>query len=183
MNTANRRIGLWAIAAALMVVPVAIERALNGIEWDVGDAMFLCILLTGLAVAGELAARAPVRRAFAVGTGIAIAAALLQAWINLAVGVIGSEDNPANFIYAGVIAVALGGAIFARLRPADMARAMVVTAVAQVAAFAVALASGLGFTGPITVFFTSLWLIAGWSFRRAATRDLHSITNQTEKII
>lgn len=183
MNTANKRIGLWAIAAALMAVPVAIERALNGIEWDVGDAMFLCILLTGLAVAGELAARAPARRAFAVGTGIAFVAALLQAWINLAVGVIGSEDNPANFIYAAVIAVALGGAIFARFRPADMARAMIAAAVAQLAAFAVALAGGLGFTGPITVFFTSLWLIAGWSFRRAASQDLPSTINQAEKTI
>nr|MBA3525748.1 hypothetical protein [Sphingomonas sp.] len=30
-----------------------------------------------------------------------------------------------------------------------------------------ALIAGLGFTGPITVFFTALWLIAAWLFQRA----------------
>lgn len=33
------------------------------------------------------------------------------------------------------------------------------------AAFVVALTSGFGFTGPITVFFATLWLSAGWLFR------------------
>lgn len=182
MDKTSRQIGLWVMVAALMVVPVAVERALLGIEWDRDDALFLGIMLAGIVVAGELAARAPARRAYAVGAGIAVAAGLFQAWISLAVGIIGSEDNPANRMYGAVIALAVGGAILARLRPAGLALAMVAAAMAQVIAFAVALVSGLGFTGPITLFFTTLWLIAGWSFRRSATVDLPSLTLNAETI-
>ena len=81
---------------------------------------------------------------------------------------IGSEDNPANLIYAAVIAVAVAAALLARFRPAGMAGAMVAAAVAQAAAFAVALGAELGFTGPITVFFVALWLASAWLFRKAA---------------
>ncbi len=52
-----------------------------------------------------------------------------------------------------------------------MARAMVAAAIAQVLVFVFALVGGLGFTGPITVFFTALWLIAGWLFRKAASEQ------------
>ncbi len=45
------------------------------------------------------------------------------------------------------------GAVLARFRPLGMARAMAATGIAQIFAFVVALATGLGFTGPITVFF------------------------------
>ena len=60
------------------------------------------------------------------------------------------------------------GALLARFRPAGMALAMVAAAVAQILAFAFALAAGLGFTGPITVFFAALWLISASLFRKAA---------------
>jgi hypothetical protein len=49
-----------------------------------------------------------------------------------------------------------------------MARAMVATALAQALVFAAALIAGLGFTGPITVFFAALWLTSAWLFRKAA---------------
>ena len=45
---------------------------------------------------------------------------------------------------------------------------MAATSVAQALAFVIALIAGLGFTGPITVFFAALWLIAAWLFRKAA---------------
>ena len=39
--------------------------------------------------------------------------------------------------------------------------------------FVVALGAGFGFTGPITIFFVSLWLISAGLFRRAAgDRDI-----------
>ena len=52
-------------------------------------------------------------------------------WINLAVGIIGSEDNPANLMYGGVLAVGVAGAVAARFRPGGMARALAATALAQ----------------------------------------------------
>jgi len=129
--------------------------------------MFLAILLAGAGGAFELAARASHRNAYRLAAAIAVAAGLLNIWINLAVGIIGSEDNPANLMFGAVLAVALAGVILARFRPAGMARAMVATAAAQLAVFVAALLAGLGFTGPITVFFTGLWLTSAWLFARA----------------
>lgn len=151
-----------------MLLPVLALRSIEEVAWDPGDFMFLAILLGGVGIAYELAARVTDRSAYLAAAAIALAAAFLSTWINLAVGIIGSEDNPANWIYAGVLAVALAGAALARFRPLGMARAMVAAAIAQALAFVTALAAGLGFTGPITVFFAALWLMAAWLFRRSA---------------
>ena len=163
-----RRLAVWGGTAALMLLPVLPERLNGSVAFDIGDFMFLTILLVGVGTAYELAVRMRDDRAFVAGLGIAIATILIQAWINLAVGVIGSEDNPANWIYAGVLAIAVIGAIVARFRPASLTRVMILTAFAQLVAMIVALAAGLGFTGPITVFFCALWLISARLFRRAS---------------
>jgi peptidoglycan/LPS O-acetylase OafA/YrhL len=166
-----KRLAMLAGVGALMLLPVIAIRIAENAQRDPGDYVFLAILFTGIAVASEIAARVSRQRAYAAAAGIAIAAALLQAWINLAVGTIGSEDNPANWIYAAVIGIAVLGALLARFRPSGMACAMTAAAAAQVLAFAMALAAGLGFTGPITIFFTALWLISAGLFRRAGRGD------------
>ena len=51
--------------------------------------------------------------------------------VNLAVGLIGSENNPANLLYGGVLAVGIVGAILARTKAQGMARALFATALAQ----------------------------------------------------
>jgi hypothetical protein len=71
------------------------------------------------------------RNAYRAAAGVAFAAALILVWMNLAVGLIGSEDNLANSMYVGVLAVGIIGAIVARLRPHGMARALFATALAQ----------------------------------------------------
>jgi hypothetical protein len=170
MPGGRRRLALWAGAGVLMVVPALAMRLPDGRVRDPGDFLFLAILLVGMGGVGELAARVPDRWARRAAAGLALAALLLQGWMILAVGIIGSEDDPANLVHVGVFAAAGIGAALARGRPAGMARAMTATAIAQVAAFGVALATGLGFTGPITLFFAALWLWSAWLFRRAARR-------------
>jgi hypothetical protein len=154
-----------------MVVPVLAVRGIDPAAWDPpGDFMFLGILLLGVGIAYEVARRVPEHMAYVAGLGLAAWAAFLNIWINLAVGIIGSEDNPANLLYAAVIAVAGIGALLIRFRPTGMRAVMIVTAGAQVLVFFVALVAGFGFTGPVTVFFAALWLISAWLFQRAARR-------------
>ncbi len=162
------RLAVWGGGAALMVLPVFAVRSVEELTSDPGDFMFLAMLLAGMGVTYELSARASARSAYPAAIIIALAAGLLSSWINLAVGIIGTEDNPANWIYGGVLAVAAVGAVIARFRPLGMARAMVATAVAQALAFVVALVADLGFTGPVTVFLAGLWLISAGLFRKAA---------------
>lgn len=164
---ARARLILWGGAAALMVAPVVAMRLNEEIAWDPGDFLFLAILATIMGAVLESAARVSAQRAYLFGAGLALVTAALQLWINLAVGIVGSEEEPINLVYAGVVAVAVIGSALARLQPRGMAIAMIAAAVAQVGAFIAVLAAGLGFTGPITIFFTALWLIAASLFARA----------------
>lgn len=113
--------------------------------------------------------------AYRTAVGIGLAGTFILIWLNLAAGIIGTEDNPANLMYWGVLAVAVMGALIARFQSGAMARVMVTTALAQALVAAIALMAGmqspispateiLGLTG----FFVALWLISAWLFRKAA---------------
>ena len=103
---------------------------------------------------------------FAVG--VALMAAFLLVWINLAVGIIGEPDNFANLMYIGVLAVGIIGAITARFQPHGMARALFATPLAQMLVGVIALIAGLGFSLILNGFFAMLWVGSALLFRRAA---------------
>ncbi len=92
------RLTVWGGAAAIMALPVLALRTIDELTSDPGDFMFLAILLAGVGGAYELAARVKWQIAYRAALCMALAAALLSSWINLAVGIIGNEDNPANWI-------------------------------------------------------------------------------------
>ena len=128
------------------------------------------------------------RVSYRIAMGIALFAALLILWINLAVGIIGEPDDPANLMYFAVLAVGLGGAVIARLRPGGMARVLMVMALAQVLVGAVTLSTGMGFppTPPLTYLVLNLVLIAFWIgaaklFQHAA-RELAYMTSKKDLI-
>ncbi len=107
--------------------------------------------------------------------GIALATAVILLWVNGAVGMIGSENNDANLMYFGVLAVGIIGAVTARFQPRGMALALFATALAQALVTAVALIGRLGYpaSGPLEIlglngFFIALWVVSSWLFRRAA---------------
>jgi len=113
--------------------------------------------------------------AYRYGVGVALAAAFLLVWVNGAVGIIGSEANPANLMYGGVLAVGLAGVFVARFEARGMARAMVATACAQTPVTAIAVAYGLGapWSGPFELLVTNgswiaLWLLSAGLFRSAS---------------
>ena len=64
-----------------------------------------------------------------MATGLGLLTCFLIVWLHGAVGIIGSEDNPANLLYFLVLLVVMAGALLARLRPRPMARAMFVTGI------------------------------------------------------
>jgi hypothetical protein len=111
---------------------------------------------------------------------VALAAAFLLIWLNLAVGIIGDEGEPANLLYVGVLAIGIGGALLARFEAGGMARAMILAVVAVAAVGVVALAAGWGATGPswpldiagLTVFFAAMFGGSAWLFRQAAREKL-----------
>jgi hypothetical protein len=99
---------------------------------------------------------------------IAVGAALLMIWANGAVGIIGSEDNPVNRLFSGVILVGVSGALLARFRPGGMARAMYAMAAALLAVAIYLAVAGHGLIPVVTLFFGGAWITAGRLFDRAA---------------
>lgn len=166
----------WPIAAAFFALPVIAMQVTDEVAWDEIDfAIFGAMLLAACGVC-EMAAGMTGNVAYRAAVGVAVVAAFILIWMNLAVGIIGSEGNPANLMYGGVLAVALLGAIAARFRSDGMARALVATALAQALTGVIAVAAGWGAGGtnrPATIMiltgiFTALWLAAAWLFRRAS---------------
>jgi hypothetical protein len=166
----------WIIAAVLLLLPLAAMQFTDEMDWDETDFIVMGAMLFGACGTYELAARVTGNIAYRAAVGVAVVAAFVLIWMNLAVGIIGSEDNPANLMYAGVLAVALIGSLMARFRPHGMALTLATTAFAQTLAGAIALMAGWGSTGEnwpqvivvLTAFFTALWLLSAWLFWRAA---------------
>src|SRR5687768_17307062 len=78
--------------------------------------------------------------AYRFAVGLALTAAFLIVWLNAAAGLIGIEDDdPANLLYVGVLAIGFIGAVVARFQPRGMARALFATALAQALVGAIAL--------------------------------------------
>lgn len=78
--------------------------------------------------------------AYRFAVGLALTAAFLIVWLNAAAGLIGIEDDdPANLLYVGVLAIGFIGAIIARLQPRGLARVLFGTALAQALVGAIAL--------------------------------------------
>lgn len=120
--------------------------------------------------------------AYCLGVGLALAVSLLQVGMNLAVGIVGSNDNPVNQGFFGVVVTAAACAFVARFRPDGMARAMLAVAGVQtLLAIAVATAPStaldpMGAAGVLILsgFFVVFWLVSAALFHRSAQLEAAS---------
>ena len=166
------RIARWSVPAGLLTIPLVAH-----FPWTGSDYVAMGILLFGSVATYEAIARTSTSLAYRAAAAVAVATSFLLTWINLAAGVIGSETNPLNLLYAGVLGAALIGAIVARFEPDGMARALIATAVVQALVGVVAVIAGRdeppGLIGLTVVNggFAALWLLSAALFRKAA-RDL-----------
>jgi hypothetical protein len=180
-KTAYRSAVRVALAAAfILLLPLLAMQITDEVVWDLADFAVAGALLVGTGLMLELAARKAGNIAYRSAVGVALAAALLLVWINLAVGIIGVEGDPADLMYIGVLAVGIIGAIIARFQPHGMARALLATALAQASVAVIALIAGkhqdpvtsvyelLGLNG----FFVALFIGSAWLFRHAARQQL-----------
>ena len=128
---------------ALATVFILLVPLLTAPAWNLFDFVFAGALIFGTGLTFVLVAKAG-NSAYRFAFGVALAAAFILVWLTGAVGIIGSEDNNANVMYFGVLAVGIIGAIVARFRPHGMARALFATALAQALVSVIALIITLG---------------------------------------
>lgn len=176
-----RQLLYFALATGtILVVPFIANQFDTGFNWSFGDFIVAAILLFGSSVAYTIVSRLGDTTAYRAGVGVAVLGGLLLVWVNGAVGIIGSEDNPANILYAGVLAVGAIGAAVTRFESRGMSYALYSTALAQalvpVAAYLIwrpefssqeALMELMRTIGANS-FFVALFAVSGTLFRRAS---------------
>lgn len=192
MNTDRKfltSISYLALATGLLLmIPIIGMQFSEEVLWTLSDFIVAGILLfsTGfiyILVTQILAKRMAQNIFYRAAIGFSLFIGLFLIWTNLAVGIIGSEDNPVNQLYFGVIFIGIIGAFIARFRSQGMALTMFAMSLAQALIAVIALVGGFYQSPPSTVFhiivvngfFITLFVVAALLFRYAA-QD-HSSTN------
>jgi hypothetical protein len=175
MTLSQSLVRLALATACLLLIPLVAMQFTSEVVWTLSDFVIAGGLLFGAGLAYVLVARLGNNASYRLGAGVAVAAGLLLIWVNLAVGFIGSENNPANLLYGGVLAVAFIGALVARFRPRGMANAMFAAALAQFIVPLIAasiwkpeLNLGMVQVLVLNTIFAGIWVTSGWLFRRAS---------------
>ncbi len=164
------RIAVWGGAGALLLAPLVAVRFTDAVNWTGSDfAIFGVMLAVPLAIL-ELTLRATGNLAYRAAVVIALGGAFLMTWANLAVGLVGDENNPLNLMFFGVLGVGLAGAVVAGFAAGGLARAMAAMAVAQGLAGLAALIAG-HVTIVLTGIFVLVWLASAGLFHKAARQQ------------
>jgi hypothetical protein len=161
---------VWGGAVVLLALPgIAMRLGADGVQWGAADFLVFGAMLAIACGLYELATRTSGDIRYRAAAGIAVATGFLTVWANLAVGMVGSEGDRFNVLFAGVLAVAVAGAVFARLRADGMARALLATAIAQALVVAAAFVVGGDMRGAVfSALFVAPWLLSSALFRRAS---------------
>lgn len=166
----------WGAAVALILTPLVAMQFTKEVNWTASDFVFAIVMIGGVGLLFELAARASRSWAYRGGAALALLTGFLLVWINGAVGIIGDEDNPANLVFGVILLMAIAGSIVAKAKADGMVRAMAVAGAAQALFGAIVFAWGVGANeppGPIGVlviieFLAGLWFLSAWLFGKAA---------------
>ena len=174
--TSTLRLVGWTLVAGLLITPAVAMRFSEEVQWTPSDFVFAGIILIGAGVIAELAVRASGAWSYRIGAGLAVLASVLLIWINGAVGIIGSEDHPANLLYLGVVLAAFVGGVVSRFRADGLCLSMISAAVIQIVIGIVAVLRGWGVGSEnwprpvivLSIIFALIWLASAILFRRAA---------------
>jgi hypothetical protein len=163
------RAAIWCGAAFALLLPAIAMEFTREVSWGPEDFIVMGAMLVAAAGACELALWMSPDWNYRIAFGLAIGAAFLMVWSNLAVGIIGHEGNPANLMYFGVLGLLIVGSALVRARADGMSFVLTLVALAFASASGLAWVFGMGDVPwtPIVIF-TALWSASAAMFRRAA---------------
>jgi hypothetical protein len=175
----NKNYFRWVLVTAAVLAVPALAMAFNlaipdpgsgtdGVNWGPMDFAVMGVLILGAGILFEYASSRGGSVAHRAAVGIAVLAGLGLVWVNIAVGMIGDEGNPANLMYVLVLFVALVGAAIARFESREASIAMFATAATHTAVVVIALVAGLGPQVLADAFFILAWVASALLFRQAA---------------
>ncbi|HEV7232666.1 MAG TPA: hypothetical protein VGN36_00375 [Sphingorhabdus sp.] len=157
----------WGGAVALILTPLIAMQFTSEVNWDETDFIVAAIIFGIVGGLIELTVRVSKNWYFRAGAAFAVLAGFMVVWANLAVGMIGNEDNPVNLWFGLVLLIAILGAIKSRYIAAAMFAAGALQA-------AIGLFAGVLGTdsrgGVFTIILSAFWIIAGALFSNAKVR-------------
>ncbi len=165
---------------ALLMVPFTAMQFTSEVNWSPFDFIVMGALLFGTGLMYVLVSRMSENFAYRAAVGLGVLTSFLLVWVNLAVGFIGSEDNPANALYLGVLLTGLVGAGIARFRAKGMARSLFAMAIVQLLVPLVAMmiwrpsmddAPGILGVFVLNGVFAGLFVLSGLLFVRAGKAE------------
>jgi hypothetical protein len=177
MKNISKRFVVWAIVATLMLLILLAMQFSDEIQWNEAFAYGVILLAAGGAYELWRWLKTQIH-VYRLAFGAGLFGLLLVGWANGAIGIIGSEDNPANLLFLAVFAVALSGSLVSRFMPRGMAGTMLAAALVQLsvplfALFVWPAKTTWGEAGVIGVFvfnsfFSILFVVSAWLFFRAS---------------
>jgi hypothetical protein len=152
-------------------------------NWTLEDYIVVGVLAIIAALVLTLATRKSLSLSYRAGAVIAVFSAMAVFVSAGAVGIIGGEDNVANLLYLGALALGIVGAIVARLQARGLALSMTLVGVAHVLIGAGALLLDIGRDGNAypydviiaTAVFGGAFFVSAWLFNRAAPAPLLAV--------
>ncbi|WP_082538767.1 hypothetical protein [Lysobacter sp. Root494] len=167
---------IWGAAALLLLLPAVAMQFTGEVNWTGSDFLVMGAMLATACGLYELAVWLSGDTVYRAAFGVAVFTGFLTVWVNLAVGMLGSENNIENLMFAGVLLIAAVGALVANFRPRGMAWAMDAAALAQLLVCVIALVIGFRERGVfLAACFAAPWFASAQLFRKAA-RDQEAAT-------
>lgn len=172
------------VTVLILLIPLVAMQFTDEVNWNLFDFVLMGVVLFGVGLAYELIGRRSKKTVYRAAFAVGLAGAFLLFWVNGAVGIIGSENNPANLLYGAVFVVGLIGSLIARFKPRGMARTLFAATIIQllVPVFALTIwpaQASWGNAGVVGVFvlnafFAMFFAISALLFRHASTTRLNT---------
>ncbi|NUN70472.1 MAG: hypothetical protein HUU02_12245 [Bacteroidetes bacterium] len=160
---------------ALLLIPLTAMQFTGEVNWDPFDFFVAFVLLTGTGLTYKLISDRLNQSSYRRGVALAAVTSLAVIWVNLAVGIIGNEEHPANLMFFGVLLTGFTGAILSGFRPHGLSLTMFGMAAGQ---FLIPVIAFIVWRPEITVgvvkvflfnwVFVMLFVASGLQFRKAA---------------
>jgi hypothetical protein len=165
----------WGLAVGLLVLPFVAMQFTGEVKWSPGDFLFAALMFGTVGLLLELAVRASPDWSYRGGVALAVLAGFVLIWSNLAVGILGNEENDANLLFFLVPLVAIAGSALARFRAGGMAATMACAGLMLLAVPVIAYTLRIGDAATLTRFdypvflglFAAIWFGSAALLRRA----------------